>query len=55
MLVLVGPAAETQALLKLSEGVIATPAWEEANTTSRSPPLLSKGAVVWVVRDVELM
>jgi hypothetical protein len=55
VLVLVGPAAEIQVLLKLSEGVIVTPAWEEAYTTMKSPPLLSNGAVVWIVRDVELM
>jgi hypothetical protein len=55
VLVSVGPAAETHVLLKLSDGVIVTPAWEEANTTIASPPVLSNGAVVWVVRDVELM
>jgi hypothetical protein len=55
MLVFVGPAAEIQVLLKLSDGVIVTPAWEEANTTIESPPVLSNAAVVWVVRKVELM
>jgi hypothetical protein len=55
VLVFVGPAAEIQVLLKLSDGVIVTPAWEEANTTIASPPVLSKGAVVWMERNVELM
>ena len=55
VLVFVGPAAEIHVLLKLSDGVIVTPAWEEAHTTIKSPPLLSNGAVVWVVRAVELM
>ena len=46
MLVFVGPAAEIHVLLKLSDGVIVTPAWEEAYTTIASPPVLSNGAVV---------
>ena len=55
VLVLVGPAAGIHVLLKLSDGVIVTPAWEEANTTIASPPVLSKDAVVCVVSDVELI
>jgi hypothetical protein len=46
VLVFVGPAAEIQVLLKLSDGVIVTPAWEEPYTTIKSPPVLSKGVVV---------
>jgi hypothetical protein len=44
-----------QALPKLSLGVNVTPAWDDANITIESPPVLSKAAVVWVVREVELM
>jgi len=36
----------TQVLLKLSLGVIVTPACDEANITIRSPPVLLNGAVV---------
>src|SRR5690348_7396650 len=53
--VFVGPATEIQVLLKLSEGVIVTPACDEAKTTIASPPVLSNGAVVCVVSAVELM
>jgi hypothetical protein len=48
--VLVGPPTEIQVLPKLSLGVKVSVKWEEAHKTSKSPPVLSKGAVVCVVR-----
>ena len=54
-LVLVGPAMEVQVLPKLSLGVRVTPMWDEPNITIKSPPVLSKVAVVWDVNDVVLM
>lgn len=52
--VVVGPAMGIQVLPKLSLGVKVTPKWEEANRTSKSPPVLSKGTVVCVVKNVAL-
>ena len=49
LVVLVGPANDVQVLPKLSVGVKVTPACEAAHNTIKSPPVLSKGAVVWDV------
>jgi hypothetical protein len=54
-LVLVGPAMVIHLFPKLSLGVKVTPAWDEAHITMRSPPVLSKAAVVCEVREFELM
>src|SRR2546425_11744105 len=53
--VLVGPAAETHTFPKLSDGVNVTPAWDEAKSTSKSPPVLWNSAVGWVVCRKGLM
>jgi hypothetical protein len=50
--VFVGPAAEVQPFPKLSEGVIVTPACDDAVITIKSAPVLSNGAVVSEVIDV---
>jgi len=55
VVVFVGPAAEIQALPKLSVGVIVTPRCDDAHITIKSPPVLSNAAVVCDVSDVPLI
>jgi hypothetical protein len=45
---------EIQVLPKLSLGVKVSPKWEEASKTIKSPPVLSKDAVVWEVKNAVL-
>ena len=54
-LVVVGPPKEIQVLPKLSLGVKVTPKCEEVHKRIKSPPVLSKAAVVWEVRYVPLI
>src|SRR5262249_37624411 len=51
----VGPTKLTQALPKLSVGVMDTPACDDAHSTSKSPPVLSNPTVVWLSCDVALI